>query len=448
MTPFAIALGLVVLVLIATVAWLIVRRPYRGSVTDEARVAAAEARVEELRKQIEADRQGFGGLRTKLEESERLKVEAETRVAEMERRFAEQKVLLEKAKEDMSNTFRSLASEALANNNEGFLTLAEEKFKALKDSAGADLELRKEAIEGLVKPLSDVLKEYQRDVNTISGELGSLKATELALQQETAKLVNALRSPHVRGRWGEIALRKTAELAGMSPHCDFIEQVSVTTEDGRLRPDMIVRLPAGREVVVDSKVSLSAYIEALEAKTDEARDMAFVRHAAQINQHVLRLSSKDYWDQFPSAPEFVVLFIPNDSFLAAAADRDPTLIESALAKKIVIATPTTFIALLRAIAYGWRQELLTENAQRISALGQDIADRLATFVEHLNGVGGSLDKAVKSFNAAAASFESRVLVSARKLKELGANSKKDIEELSQVDQAPRLLSVSEEVAHD
>lgn len=436
--------ALALIVLTAVVVWGLLRRQSMGPTTDDARVAAAEARVEELRAQLDADRQGFSGLRAKLEDSERARAAAETRVAEMEKRAAAQ----HEAEGALKNAFEALAAEALAKNNRAFLTLADEKFKALKEGAGAELTSRQEAINRLVAPLITALDRYKSDVNTVSDRLASLEGTELSLQRETAKLVNALRSPQVRGRWGEIALRRTAELAGMSVHCDFVEQESMTTDEGRLRPDMVVKLPAGREVVVDSKVSLSAYLEALEADTDEAREAALTRHAGQISQHVLKLSSKEYWEQFPSAPEFVVLFIPNDSFLAAAADRDPDLIESALMRKIVIATPTTFVALLRAIAYGWRQELLTENAQRISALGQDLADRIATFVEHLNGVGGSLDKAVRSFNASVASFESRVLVSARKFKELGASGKKEIEELAPVDQMPRMLTIAQEDGHD
>jgi len=420
----------------------------------QARVAAAEARVQEIREQLAADRGDFSSLRAKLEQAETAKVAAETRVAEIEKHLAEQEALLGDAKTKLSDAFASLAAEALAKNNTGFLTLAEEKFKALKSDAQADLQARKEAIKALVEPLSDALATYQKEAKALEDkrlqELGSvgeqLRSVALAqttLQQETAKLVNALKSPQVRGRWGEIALRKTAELAGMSAHCDFIEQESAPTEEGRLRPDMIVKLPAGRQVVVDSKVSLEGFMQALEAKTDAERDAALVRHASQISQHVAKLAEKEYWEQFASAPEFVVLFIPNDSFLAAAAERDPNLVESAIARKVVIATPTTFIALLRAIAYGWRQEQLAENAQRISALGQELSDRTSTFVEHLIRVGAGLSAAVDSYNAAVGSFESRLLPSARKFKALGAGGKRDIEELAPIDQAPRLLTESD-----
>lgn len=416
----------------------------------ETRTAAADARVEEVRLQIKSAKDDFETLREKLSQAETDKAAAETRAIETEKNLSEQKALLEDAKAKLSDTFRSLAAEALAGNNSGFLTLAEEKFKALRDDATADLETRKKAIEVLVHPLTETLSAYQkeakeledkrlRELGSVGEHLRALASAQTTLQSETAKLVNALRSPQVRGRWGEIALRKTAELAGMSPHCDFVEQVSVTTEDGRLRPDMLVKLPAGREVVVDSKVPFIGFLEALEAKTDEEREAALTRHARHVNQHVTKLASKEYWDQFTAAPEFVVLFIPNDSFLAAAAEKDPTLVESALTKKVMIATPTTFIALLLAIAFGWRQELVAESAQRISALGQELSDRMGTLAEHLIKVGGAIGKAVESYNAAVASFESRVLPSARKFKALGAGGKKEIEELQPIDQTPRAL---------
>ncbi len=426
-----------------------------GSVLREhgERTAAAEARVEEIRQQLKLAKDDFETLRERLRQAETTKTMAETRVSEIEKNLVEQKALLEDAKAKLSDTFRSLAAEALAGNNTGFLTLAEEKFKALKEEAAADLETRKKAIETLVQPLAETLSAYQkeakeleekrlRELTSVGEQLRAVAIAQTTLQSETAKLVNALRSPQVRGRWGEIALRKTAELAGMSPHCDFVEQESVTAEDGRLRPDMVVKLPAGREVVVDSKVPLGGFLEALEAKTDEEREAALMKHASQVNQHVTKLASKEYWDQFPAAPEFVVLFIPNDSFLAAAAEKDPALVESALTKKIVIATPTTFIALLRAIAFGWRQELVAENAQRISALGQELSDRIGTLAEHLIKVGGAIGRAVESYNAAVASFESRVLPSARKFKLLGAGGKKDIEELQPIDQTPRTFTAS------
>ena len=426
----------------AGIAWLV------SSARAKAATAAAESRSEELRQQLHDVQSQLSQLREQLRELESAKIAAETKNVEAEKNLTAQQLLLKEAETKLSDTFKSLAAEALAGNNAGFLTLAEEKFKALKEEASADLEQRKSSIEALLQPLSQTLTTYQkeskdleekrlRELSVVGKQLQDLAFAQSTLQTETAKLVNALRSPQVRGRWGEIALRKTAELAGMSSHCDFIEQESVNTDTGRIRPDMVVKLPAGREVVVDSKVSLAAFLEALEAQTDEEREAALVRHAAQMKQHVNKLASKDYWEQFKSAPEFVVLFIPNDSFLSAAAEKDPSLIESAIGKNVVIATPTTFIALLKAIAYGWRQEQVAEGAQRISALGQELSDRMGTLADHFMKVGGSLGKAVESYNAAVASLESRVLPSARKFKQLGVGGKKDIEELQAIEQQPR-----------
>src|SRR5581483_2279412 len=260
---------------------------------------------------------------------------------------------------------------------------------------------------------------------------------------ETAKLVQALQSHRVRGRWGEITLRRTAELAGMSPYCDFAEQERAETGDGHLRPDMIVRLPAGRSIVVDSKAPLDAFLEAMEALTDQDRETALQRYASQVRSHVMQLASKQYWAQFPSAPEFVVLFIPNDSFLGAAAERDRSLIETALNRRVVFATPTTLFALLFAIERGWRQDQISQNAERVSQIGQELYDRMATLADHLIRVGGSLGKAVESYNAAVTTIEGRILPSARRFKELGAAGKREIDVVPTLDQTVRRLQEPE-----
>jgi DNA recombination protein RmuC len=416
----------------------------------EGRAAAAEARVDELRRQIADADQDFDTLRSELSASQTHRTAAETKVVELERNVVEQRALLDQAKDKLTETFKSLAADALAANNRGFLTLAEEKFGALREQTKGDLESRKSAIEELLKPLNETLTQYrtesrqilennQKGLGSVSEQLRSVSETQGTLQRETAKLVNALKSPQVRGRWGEITLRRTAELAGMSDFCDFVEQESVQTEHGRLRPDMIVKLPNGREVVVDSKVPLGGFMDSLESTTEDARKTSLSLHAQQVKQHVDRLSSKEYWSQFPTSPEFVVMFIPSDSFLSVAAEQDRSVIETALSRSVVIATPTTFFALLRAIAFGWRQEVLTQNAQRISQLGQEMSDRLATASEHLAGLGKSIEKSVVTFNSFLSSFETRVLSSARKFKELGAPGKKDIVEVEPVDQVPRSL---------
>lgn len=429
------------------------------SVEFERRAIDAEARLGELRKQVDEADRDFDGLRQKLSEVETARAVAETRASETEKALVEQRALLDDARAKLADTFKALAADALAGNNKGFLALAEEKFKALKEESKTDLDSRKLAIEEMLKPISETLTAYQKEskdleekrlkeISTVGEQLRSLAVAQTSLQNETAKLVNALKSPQVRGRWGEIALKKTAELAGMSKYCDFVEQESVTTDTGRLRPDMVVKLPAGREVVVDSKVPLAGFMDALEAQTDELRSAALARHALQMKQHVAKLSAKEYWSQFPTIPEFVVMFIPNDSFLAAAAEQDPNLVESALVQGVIIATPTTFIALLRAIAFGWRQETIAESAQHICDLGQELSDRLATMTEHLVTLGRSLQRSVESYNSTAGSFESRVLTAARKFKELGAVGKKELGEVSIIDQVPRLLEGNSNVDKD
>ena len=414
----------------------------------ETKLAAHKVLLEDLRIQLSSLQQEYDDLRREFRLMEVAKVSAETKLADAQQHFETQRTILDEAKHTLSDTFRSLASEALADNNQGFLALAEEKFKALKDETAIELNHRHTSLEALLNPLTESLRTYQqetkaledkrlREFSSVSEQLKHLAAAQSALQTETSKLVNALRSPHVRGRWGEIALRKTAELAGMSAYCDFHEQQSMPTETGRLRPDMVVKLPAGREIIVDSKVPLSGFLESLEAQTEESRGIALQRHAAHVKTHVRQLASKEYWEQFSRAPEFVVLFIPNDSFLAAAAEQDVSLIESALSQKVVIATPTTFIALLRAIAYGWRQEQVAESAERISQLGQELAERMSTMVEHYSKVGQALGRAIESYNATVASFENRILPSARKFHQLGVNPRKDIPDLQPVEQTPR-----------
>ena len=417
----------------------------------ESQLVASTVQVEDLRGQLIALQQDSHDLRQEFRLMEVAKVSAETKLLDSQQHFDSQRAILEEAKLTLSDTFRSLASEALAGNNQGFLALAEEKFKALRNETAVELNHRHTSLEALLNPLTESLRTYQqetkdledkrlREFSSVSEQLKHLATAQSTLQTETSKLVNALRSPHVRGRWGEIALKKTAELAGMSAYCDFHEQESVSTETGRLRPDMVVKLPAGRDVVVDSKVPLNAFLDSLEATTDEYRATALRRHATHVKTHIRQLAAKEYWDQFPLAPEFVVLFIPNDSFLAAAAEQDPSLIESALTQKVVIATPTTFIALLRAIAYGWRQEQVTEGAQRISLLGQELAERMGTLTEHFSKVGQALGRAVESYNATVTSLEHRILPSARKFQQLGVNPRKDIPNLEPLDLSPRTPS--------
>ena len=437
------------------VAYLVANVRAAGKLSEaQARTSAAEAVTSEVKEQLADAERDFDSLREKLSRSETDRADALARLEESHRNLVAQKELLEQAKSQLTDVFKALAADALAQSNKGFLTLAEQKFKALSDESKTDLETRRLAVANLVEPLNKALADYKeqargmeerrvKEISAVGEQLRTLAQAEVALRQETSQLVNALKSPQIRGRWGEIALRKTAELAGMSKHCDFVEQESVTGETGRLRPDMVVKLPAGREVVVDSKVPLAGFMEALEATNDADRAQALARHAVLMRQHVSKLATKEYWNQFNTAPEFVVMFIPNDSFLAAAAESDPALIESALAQNVVIATPTTFIALLRAIAFGWRQELVAEGAQKISQLGRELADRIAVVAGHIDSLGSSLSKSVDSYNAVVSSVETRLLSSARKFKELGAEGKREVEELRPIEQSPRQLSILE-----
>jgi DNA recombination protein RmuC len=338
---------------------------------------------------------------------------------------------------------KALSADALRQSNTAFLELAD-----------AQLGRRENAIDAAVKPLHDALARYEEHVRgletarqhaygTLEEQLRSLAASSAALQHEAGNLVTALRAPQVRGRWGEITLHRVVELAGMTQHCDYAEQVTVDGDAGRLRPDMVVHLPAGRDIVVDSKVPLTAYLDALAAGNLQDRTAAFTRHAQQVRQHMTQLAGKEYWAQFSDAPELVVMFIPGESFVGAAAEIDATLIEDGMARKVVVATPTTLIALLRAIAFGWRQERLAASAAEISELGRELYKRLSTLTGHFEKVGGALGNATTAFNNAVGSMESRVLPAARKFRDLGAATGDDIETLKVINQVPRSLAAPE-----
>ncbi len=280
-------------------------------------------------------------------------------------------------------------------------------------------------------------KERKEAYGSLSKHLETLAQTQQLLHGETSKLVTALRRPEVRGQWGELTLKRLAELAGMVEHCDFYQQQSVDTEEGRQRPDMVVRMPDGREIVVDVKTPLDAYLNAVEATDDAARTRYLEHHARKLRERVRELAGKAYWNQFERAPDFVVLFIPGDQFLAAALDIDRSLLEDALKQQVILATPTSFVALLRAVAYGWRQEQLAANADRIRELGEDLYQRLATFTEHLARVGTSLEASVGAYNKAVGSLDSKVLPGARKFVEMGVTPKKALEPAAPIETAPR-----------
>ena len=442
----------------ALIAWLALRAT-RVSVAEaralHAEAAAANARAAASAESLARAQGDLDELRRELSIAQRGKAVAETRAEEVDVRSREQVRELVAAHRQLQDAFKALAAEALDTSTARFLTLAEERFRTIQEQASGELRARADAISSVVAPLSEKLSEYQRQTQAFAessqrgfGEVGQqlrdVVAATGTLQQETARLVTALRTPHVRGRWGEVALRRVAELAGMSPHCDFLEQSTHEGDDGRLRPDVVVKLPAGRTIIVDAKVALTAYLDALEASTEEERRAHVQRHAMQLRTHVNKLAERGYAGQLRDSAEFVVLFIPGDTFLAAAAEADPLLIEQALEKQVVIATPSTLIALLRAVAYGWRQEKLAENAQRISDLGRDLHDRLATLVSRLASTGHQLGRAVRAYNETVASLETRVLPAVRRFDELGVPGRKTRTDPVPVDvqvRQPALLEV-------
>jgi len=433
-------------------AWTLARGHYRAHALGErealaGRQAAAEALGDDLRKQLTQRELELSDLRQSLDLERQLRAQADARSEATRENLEEQKRLLADSREQLREAFADLSARALETAKADFLQLAGQKVDT-------QLAARQTTMDGLVSSLRQDLERYEqhlREIETkrehayasLKQQVEHLSTSSSELQREAGNLVTALRGSQVRGRWGEITLRRVVELAGLTEYCDYVEQVTTDTETGRLRPDMVVHLPNGREVIVDAKAPADGYLDAMAATTERDRREALRRHAQQVRQHMNALAAKAYQEEFAKSADFVVMFISGESFAAAAAHADSGLIEDGMAKKIVVATPTTLYALLRATYYGWQQQQLAENAEKVRRLGQELYERVRVMIGHLEDVGDKLGKATSAYNKAVGSLESRVLPTARRFRDLGVGTTADIPPLEPIDEQPRALDAPE-----
>src|SRR6476620_588544 len=448
------------------ICWLISRskisteydRARRESETERAtileRLSGREAHIEELKDVLDRECEQSAKLRNENASAIAELSAIQVRLEEERKANREKLALIDEAQKKLADTFKALSADALQSNNQQFLALAKSNLERFQETAKGDLEKRTQAIDELVKPLKESLAKVDGKIGELEKtragayaelreQVKALASSQSQLQAETGNLVKALRAPHVRGRWGEIQLRRVVELAGMLQYCDFVEQETVATEESRIRPDMIVRLPGNRTIVVDSKVPFDAFYESIATTDDEIRAARLKDHARLVRTHITSLSRKSYWETVQPTPEFVLLFLPGETFYSAALENDPKLIEDGVSQGVIIATPTTLIALLKAVSYGWRQEQMANNAQEVSTLARTLYDRLRVFTSHFDDIGRGLDRALDAYNKGVRSLEARVLVTARKFKERGAITGDEIETLERIDKAARPLSLDE-----
>ena len=415
------------------------------------RLAGKDSQIQELRAALNREIDQSADLRLEHRHTLASLSALETRLEEERKASGDKLTLLNNAEAKLADAFKALSADALRNNNQSFLDLAKQNLETFQQTAKSELERRQTAIGDMIKPLKESLEKVDGKIGELEKnrvgayselreQVKHLAQSHLQLQSETGNLVKALRAPHVRGRWGEIQLRRVVELAGMLQYCDFFEQETVTTEETRIRPDMIVRLPGNRTIVVDSKVPFDAFYESISTTDDEIRAARLKDHARLVRTHITALSRKSYWETVQPTPEFVLLFLPGETFYSAALENDPKLIEDGVSQGVIIATPTTLIALLKAVSYGWRQEQMADNAQEVSNLARTLYDRLRVFTNHFDDIGRNLDRALESYNRGVRSLESRVLVTARRFKERGAIAGDEIEILEPIDKAARPLS--------
>lgn len=461
-TLLALAVAGVAMLTGLAIGWAVARVAGRQALTaaaDAHRAAldARQAALDDLSRRLRESEGALAAARTALHETEQgaaaLREENARLQAELQHQqkvVPEQLALLQNAEAQLKASFDALAGAALRATTEEFLKLADQKLGNVQKDAVSEIDKRQQAFADLVKPIRDALAQV--DQKLAEGERARIETTaaltslmkhlgqgQEMLRGTTQNLVRALRTPNVRGRWGEIQLRRVVELAGMLPHCDFQEQPSLLANGGRQRPDLIVRLPGGKTIVVDAKVPLEAYLDATDAQEDEVRERRMVDHARQVRDHISRLGAKNYWESVQPSPEFVVMFLPGESFFQAALQHDPELIDFGVRSQVYPASPITLIALLQVVAQGWRHERLARNAEDVQALGRELYSRVAKMTEYLDTLRTRLDSAVRAFNDTVGSYEARVLVTARKFKELGAATGADIDPPPTIDTVPRIL---------